>query len=125
MLLSVNSIKNTTAGSWVWRNTELHRLRLPFSCFLNSDDPKKLKKTLFNHIVRNVVDVWHKVNKYLNGPSFLSRFSLIWGYNYFRPGRADAGFDIWADKRVKQIKDIFDRSGNFLTFEGLINKFVV
>lgn len=86
---------------------------------------KKLKKTLFNHIVRKVVDVWHKVNKYLNDPSFLSRFSPIWGYNYFRPGRADAGFDMWADKRVKQIKDVLDRSGTFLTFEGLVNKFVV
>lgn len=71
-----------------------------------------------------MVDVWHKVNKYLNEPSFLSRFSPIWGNNYFRPGRADAGSDIWADKRVKQMKDIFDRSGN-LTFEELINKFGV
>ena len=53
----------------------------------------------------------------------MSYFSPIWGNGSFRPGRADAGFKLWADRGVKQVKDIYGNNGNILSFEELIRKY--
>ena len=76
-----------------------------------------------NPVVKNMIGVWQEVRKYLKDPPSLSYFSPIWGNNLSRPGRADAGFKLWADRGVKQVKDIYGDDGNISTFEELIRKF--
>lgn len=113
----------TTDGYPPWRVIESHSLRLPLPACLYSDEPKKLKKFSTNPIVQNMIRVWQEVRKYQKDSSSLSCFSPIWGNNFFTPGKGDAGFKLWADRGVKQIKDIYGIHGNILTFEELIRKY--
>lgn len=70
-----------------------------------------------------MIGVWQEVRKYLKDSPSLSCFSPIWSNNFFSPGKADAGFKMWADRSEKQIKDIYGKNGNILTFEELIRKY--
>lgn len=103
-----------------WKDIESYSLNLPYPTYLYSDEPKKLKILCSNPIVENMTGIWQEVRKYLKDPPSLSYFSPIWGNNLFRPGRADAGFKLWVDRGVKQVKDIYGIDGIILTFEELI-----
>ena len=71
-----------------------------------------------------MIVVWYDVRKYHKETSVLSRFSPIWGNNHFVPGRADGGFKLWADRGLKQIKDIYNpEDGHFKTFEDLVSMY--
>lgn len=78
-----------------WRDVESCSLKLPLPTYLYSDNPKKLKKTTPNPIVKNMIGVWQEVKQYMNEPSSLSWFSPIWGNTLFAPGNADGGFRLW------------------------------
>ena len=68
--------------------------------------------------------VWYDVHKNHKETSVLSRFSPIWGNKHFVPGRADGGFKLWADRGLKQMKDIYNpEDGHFKTFEDLVSMY--
>lgn len=113
----------TEEGPPAWRGVESCSLKLPLPTYLYSDNPKNLKKTTSNPIVKNMIGVWQEVKKYMNESSSLSWFSPIWGNTRFAPGTADGGFRLWAEKGVGQLKDMFgSHNGNFLSFEELVSK---
>ena len=97
-----------TENSPVWKDIESGSEKIPLPAYLYSDTFKNLKKKTTNPIVKNMIVVWYDVNKYHKETSVLSRFSPIWGNNHFVPGRADGGFKLWADKGIKQMKDIYN-----------------
>ncbi len=115
----------TTDEAPAWRAIESFPLELPLPAYLYSDKPQNLKKKTSNPIVKNMIKVWYEVKKYLKDSPSLSCLSPIWGNKHFVPGKEDAGLKIWADKGVSQMKDIFAKNGNLLSFEELILKYNV
>ncbi len=115
----------TTDEAPAWRAIESFPLELPLPTYLYSDKPQNLKNKTSNPIVKNLIKVWYEVKKYLKDSPSLSCLSPIWGNKHFVPGKADAGFKIWADKGVSQMKDIFAKNGNLLSFKELILKYNV
>lgn len=114
----------TAENSPTWKDIESYSLKLPIPTYIYSDNPKNLEKITPNPIVRNMIGVWYEVKKDLKEVSTLSRFSPIWGNNYFVQGRTVGGFKIWADRGVGQLKDIFgDHDESLLTFEELVIKY--
>ena len=114
----------TEEGSPTWRNIEADSLKLPLPTHIYSDSIKKLKRSTTNPIVRNMIQVWQDVRKYLLDFISISRFSPIWGNVWFTPGRADGGFKLWAEKGIKQVKDVYNtKSGDMLSFEELVAKY--
>ena len=111
-------------GSPSWRNMESDSLKLPLPTYLHSNSFKMLKKSTINPIVKNMIIVRAEVKAFIWDTLPISRFSPIWGNSEFAPGRADGGFKLWADKGVKQLKDVFDsKSGNLLSFEDLVARY--
>lgn len=70
---------------------------LPLRLHVYSADPKKLKRLTNNPFLRNTIDVWYKAHQHIGDTPSISRFSPIWGNTYFKAGRADGGFKIWAE----------------------------
>ena len=75
-----------------WINIENCSVPLPLPQYIYSAKAEMLKKKTKNPILRNMIIIWYQVKKYLGEPSSLSRFSPIWGNQFFPPGRADSGF---------------------------------
>ena len=113
----------TEEGSPSWRNIESRPLKLPLPEYLFSDSCKKLRKRTANPIVKNMIKVWQDVRLYLMDIQPSSRFSPIWGDEYFTPGRADGGFKIWAEKGIRQWRDVFDKRENLYSFDELVTKY--
>lgn len=55
----------------------------------------------------NMVNVWRGVKKIMNISNSLSQFSPIWGNVSFKPGKLDAGFQLWAKKGISKISDLY------------------
>lgn len=70
-----------------------------------------------------MIVVLYEVQNYLKDTSAISRYSPIWGNNYFVPGRADGGFKLWAERGITQIKDVFGPGGDIKTFEDFVIKY--
>lgn len=107
-----------------WMQMESHSLGVPLPMYMYSANLKKLRKQTSNPIVRNMINVWNEVKKYLGETFSVSCFSPIWGNDSFVPGRSDAGFKMWADKGILKVEDLFnpeDRS--LMSFEHLSNKY--
>lgn len=54
----------------------------------------------------------------------ISQFSPIWGNVRFTPGRADGGFQTYADRGVQKIRDLYDQ-GTLLTLNDLCMKYPI
>lgn len=107
----------------LWKGMEEIQLNLPFPMYLYSAKITDLKKKTKNPIVKNMINVWYKVKKYLKEPSSLSVFSPIWGNELFSPGKADGGFNIWAKRGVGKIADLYNEQKILMTFDELVDKF--
>lgn len=79
-----------------WKEMETEGLDLPLFMYLHSDKLSNLVRQTTNPIVKNMVKVWFDAKKFVKEPNVLSRYSPIWGNQYFSPGRADAVFRMWA-----------------------------
>lgn len=112
------SSKNNTS----WVNIESNSVKLPLHLYLYSADSKSLKVGTTNPIVRNMIDVWFEVRELMNINDTLSQFCPIWGNSFFRPGRMDAEFQIWAKKGLEKIGDLYNE-GILTSFEEIIAKF--
>lgn len=107
-----------------WVEMEGQNLKLPLHTFFYSDTKKQLLKQITNPLLKQMVQVWHDVRKYLKDTQTLSQLSPIWGNQLFTPGRADATFKIWASKGLGTVGSLYPpRSDNFMTFGELKVKF--
>lgn len=98
--------------------------KLPLSLYLYSADFKTLKKTTTNPFLRNSIDVWFKSHRHIGDTPSISQFSPIWDNARFTPGRADGGFQIWANRGVQKIGDLYVE-GTLLTFNDLCLKYSI
>ncbi|XP_029281275.1 uncharacterized protein LOC115003560 [Cottoperca gobio] len=106
-----------------WREMECQFLELPLPIYLYSTSLKKRIKKPTKPITRNMIRVWHEVRKYLGEPLSRSRSSPIWGNDDFTPGRADSGFNLWSDKGVQKIQDLYRLNDDkLMSFEELASK---
>ena len=94
--------------------------KLPLNLYMHSADLKTLRKQTNNPFVLNSIRIWYEVRKYLGQTQHsLSGFSPIWGNQRFTPGRDDYGFQIWANKGLSKVKDLY-KDNIFMTFEELM-----
>lgn len=105
-----------------WVEMEACSIELPLTTYIYSDNPKQLKSGTNNPIVRNMIDIWYEVRTLMNINNVISQFSPIWGNSFFKPGKIDAGFHIWAKKGLGKIGDLF-KEGVLMSFEEIVSKF--
>jgi len=98
--------------------------KLPLSLYLYSADCKTLMKKTTNPFLKNSIDIWFKAHRHVGDTPPISQFSPIWSNAQFTPGRADGGFQVWADKGVKKIGDLYVQ-GTLLTFNDLCLKYSI
>lgn len=96
---------------------------LPLHLYLYSADRKNLRKNTDNPIVLNMINVWFDTCKYLNINSSWSRFSPIWGNANFKPGKSDKGFQIWAEKGLRKVQDMYSEEEVFMSFAEISTKY--
>lgn len=105
-----------------WMNIENCLVPLPLPQYIYSAKAEMLKKKDKKSYTQKYD--YNLVKKYLGEPSSLSRFSPIWGNQFFPPGRADPGFRKWAEKGLKIIGDLMGSDGGILmSFEELITRY--
>lgn len=66
--------------------------------------------------------MWYDIQKYLNISQPLSYFSPVWGNAEFKPGRADGGFRIWAERGLRKIGDLY-KEGKLMSFQEITETF--
>lgn len=98
--------------------------KLPLNLYLYSADFKTLKKTTTNPFLKNSIDVWFRAHRHIGDTPLISQFSPIWGNVRFTPGRADGGFQMWADRGVEKIGDLYDQ-GTLLTCNDFCMKYPI
>lgn len=107
-----------------WVNIEQMSIpNLPVKLYLYSADPKTLRGTIENPFLKNTIDIWYKAHQHIKDAPPVSCFSPIWGNAFFRAGKADGGFKIWARKGVQKIDLYID--GNLLTFAQLCQRYCI
>lgn len=110
-----------TRPSWVDMERDSD-IDLPLHLYLYSSKVGILKKSTSNPIVLNMINVWYDVKKYLGISQPLSYFSPIWGNTEFRPGRADGGFRMWAERGLRKIGDLY-KERQLMSFQELVEKY--
>lgn len=107
-----------------WMELEMFSVvpKLPLNFYIYSADVKKLKKQTNNPFVLNTIKVWYKVRKFLGEKHSLSCFSPIWSHQNFAPGKNDPGFQIWANKGLRKVQDLY-RESIVMSFEELTAKY--
>lgn len=109
----------------LWKEMEESQLNLPLPTCLYSGQIKDLKQKTKNPIVKNMINVWFKVKRYLKESSSLSVFSPIWGDEFFPPGRADGEFNSWPRKGLGTIGDLYNEQKILMAFDELVDKFSI
>uniref|UniRef100_A0AAR2INH7 Reverse transcriptase domain-containing protein n=1 Tax=Pygocentrus nattereri TaxID=42514 RepID=A0AAR2INH7_PYGNA len=93
---------NETPPAWInIEQTSVTNLQL--NQYLYSASPANLKKMTKNPFLKNTIDIWYRAHQYVGDTPPISRFSPILGNTFFKAGRADGGFKIWADKGVQKL----------------------
>ncbi|MGL4484101.1 MAG: hypothetical protein ACRCUS_04055, partial [Anaerovoracaceae bacterium] len=113
----------------IWLEMEKSSIKsgLSLETYLYDSDIKvlrKMKENVSNPIVLNMVRVWHETQRYLriSYTNLLSHYCPVWGNPKFIPGRMDVGFKLWAERGIKNIKDLY-LEDRLMSFQELITKF--
>ncbi len=86
--------------------------------YLYSKTNKNLKRTTGNPFLKNTIDIWYKAHQHIKD------ISQQYSSTYFRAGRADGGFRIWADKGVQKTEDLY-MNVSLLTFDQLCQTYYI
>lgn len=99
-------------------------LSSPLPLHFYSDTMPNLMKQTLNPVVKNMMDVWFEVQKFIKEPNLLSQYIPIWGNQHFTPGRVDAVFRKWALKGPEKIQDLYlSNLDSMMSFEEIRHKY--
>lgn len=97
----------TNDDSSIWLDIETSLSKYPLQDLLFFTSFKSVKDHCNNPITLNTLKVWRSVQRFLGRSKLTSALTPILNNPDFAPGLLDAGFNVWLNKGIRRLNDLF------------------